>query len=217
MSLSTATRRNDYTGNGANSVYAYSFKIFDDDDLEVIVRDTNDAETTLTKTTDYTVSGVGSSSGGNVTLVSAGQAWLTSGKLTSDYILTIRRVVALIQSTSIKNQGAFYAGTHEDTFDYLTMIDQQQQDSIDRSVHISNTLTSSDFDVELPSDITDHAGSAILVNASGDGFSFGDSGFAFYAQSTKPNDPTSSQIVFWYDTSVDQMKVWCRTEWRAFA
>jgi hypothetical protein len=220
MSLSTTTRRNDYTGNGSNSVYAYSFKIFSQSDLQVTVRSTDDVETTLTLTTDYTVSSVGSTSGGNVTLVNASQAWLTAGKLTSGYILTIRRVVTLTQNTDIRNQGSFYPETHEEQFDYQTMIDQQQQDEINRSVKLAETVSSDDFDPTLPADIQDHAGEIIIVNADGDGLDVGGNPSSiptFYAQATRPSDPSSSNLAFWYDTTVDQMKIWCRTEWRVIA
>ena len=137
MTLSSATSRVSYTGNGAVDTYAYTFKIFSEDDLLVTVRDTNGVETTLTIDTDYTVSGVGSVSGGNVVLVNSAQAWLDGdGDLKSSYVITIRRVRDLIQQTDIRNQGAFYPEIHEDQFDILTMQDQQQQDEIYRSVKL---------------------------------------------------------------------------------
>lgn len=130
MTIPASTRRNDYIGNGATSVYSYNFRIFSGDDLLVTQRDVAGAETTLTYLTDYTVNGVGSASGGSITLSSA---------LADDYTLTIRRLVSLTQETDIRNQGSFYPETHEDTFDYLTMIDIQQQDELDRSLKFSET------------------------------------------------------------------------------
>jgi hypothetical protein len=44
--------------------------------------------------------------------------------------------VDLTQPTSIRNQGAFFPEIHENVFDRLTMIDQQQQEQLDRSLHI---------------------------------------------------------------------------------
>lgn len=158
MSVTSTTNRVDYTGNGATSVYSYPFKITDEDHLLVTVRDTDDDETTYVITTDYTVSGVGDASGGNVTLV--------AGALTSGYRLTIRRVVPVKQLTDIRNQGTFYPEAHEDAFDYLTYIDQQQQTAIDRAMVLPETYSASDIDTELPIPI---ASTAIGWNADGDG------------------------------------------------
>lgn len=131
MTIPATKSRNDYVGNGATSVYSYNFRIFSATDLLVTRRDLQGAETSLVYPTDYTVSGVGSPSGGSITLV--------AGALSSGYVLTIRRYVELTQETDIRNQGAFYPETHEDTFDYLTMIDLQQQDELDRSLKFSET------------------------------------------------------------------------------
>lgn len=171
MSLSSATNRNDYTGNGSVDTYSYTFKVFSEDHLVVTVRDTSDVETTLTKTTHYTVSGVGSTNGGSVALVAGAFDWLNVGNdLKSGYRLTIRRVVPLTQETDIRNAGTFYPATHEDQFDKQVMISQQQQDDLDRSVTLPETVTSSDFDPTLPSDILDSANKVPMINATGDGF-----------------------------------------------
>lgn len=173
MSISSATNRVDYTGNGAVDTYSYTFRIFAQGDLLVTVKDTSDVETTLTISTDYTVTGVGSTSGGTVVLVNSGQAWLDGdGDLLSGYTLTIRRVVDLVQETDIRNQGDFYPETHEDAFDYLTMIDQQQQDEISRSVKNPETIPTSTFNPTLPTDI-DTASVALVTNSSGNGFEVG--------------------------------------------
>lgn len=173
MTLSSATSRVSYTGNGAVDTYAYTFKIFDQDDLLVTVKDTDDVETTLTITTDYTVSGVGNTAGGNVVLVNASQAWLdVDGDLKSGYILVIRRVRAIVQETDIRNQGSFYPETHEDEFDKLTMVDQQQQDELDRSIKLPESISSADFDPTLPTTIGT-ANATVVVNSTGDGFGVG--------------------------------------------
>lgn len=172
--VSSTSSRMDYTGNGAVDTYSYNFRIFANTDLLVTVRDTSDVETTLTLTTDYTVTGVGSSSGGNVVLVNSAQAWLDGdGDLKSGYALTIRRVRPLTQLTDIRNQGNFYPETHEDTFDHLVMVDQQQQDELDRSMKLPETIDPSTFDTNLPADLVGNIGVSIIVNDAGDGFSAG--------------------------------------------
>lgn len=151
MSLGSDTSRNNYVGDGATSVFDYTFKIFLNSDLLVTVKDTSDVETTLTLNTDYTVSGAGLAGGGDITLVDSGQAWLDGdGDLLTDYVITIRRVIPLTQDTDIRNQGDFFPEAHENQFDRGIMIDQQQQDEIDRSVKFSETSTTTGINMPEP-------------------------------------------------------------------
>ncbi len=174
MSISSSTNRNDYAGNGATDTYNYTFRIFDEADLEVTVRDTSDAETTLALSTDYTVTGVGSSGGGTIVLVNSAQSWLDGdGDLKSSYALTIRRVLDLVQETDIRNQGAFYPEIHEDQFDKLVMIAQQQQDELSRSASMPVTVAASAFSPEFPASLPSNPGATIVVNDAGDGFDLG--------------------------------------------
>ena len=133
MTIAATNRRNDYTGNGATDVYAYTFKVFNKNDLKVTKRDTSNVETLLVVDTDYTVSGVGESAGGSITL--------TAGNLPTDYRLTIRRLRPLTQDTDIRNQGDFFPEVHEDAFDDLVMKDLTQQDEIDRSLKFPETTS----------------------------------------------------------------------------
>lgn len=150
-----AQNRNDAVGNGTTATYPYGFKIFAATDLEVTVRNTaTDEETTLTYPTHYSVTGVGVRTGGNVVLVnSAAFAWIDgSGFLETGYEIAIRRKVDIVQETDIRNQGkAFAPSVHEDQFDYLTMIDQQQQDEIDRSLRVGPSFA--DIDTLLPAPV----------------------------------------------------------------
>lgn len=141
MSLTSTVNRNNYVGTSLLNIYAYTFKILDDDHMRVIVRDLSGVETVLTKTTHYTVSGVGAVGGGNVTLVNGAFAWLTGGFLTTGFALTLRRVVDLEQNTDIRNQGEYFPELHEDSFDKAMMIAQQQDDELDRSIKASETET----------------------------------------------------------------------------
>mgnify|MGYP003403394096 CR=1 FL=1 len=165
MSISSTNSRNNYTGNNSTDTYSYTFRILDQDDLLVTVRDTDDVETTLALTTDYTVTGVGGSSGGTIVLV--------AGNLATGYILSIRRVVPLVQETDIRNQGAFYPEIHEDQFDRQVMMAQQQQDEVDRSVKLAETIDPADFDTRLPASIVGAVNQTVMTNAAGDGFEAG--------------------------------------------
>jgi len=161
--------RIDYVGNGAVDTYSYTFKVFDQDDLLVTVKDTDDVETILTITTDYTVTGVGETAGGTIVLVNSSQAWLDAGgDLLTDYTLTIRRVLDIVQETDIRNQGSYYPEGIEKQFDKCAMIDQQQQDELDRSIKIPESSDPATFDLVLP-DFNGQAGKAIVVKTSEDG------------------------------------------------
>lgn len=139
MTILSSTSRVSYTGNGSVSNYSYTFKIFDEADLLVTVRHpTTGAETTLTITTDYTVTILANGTG-SIDLVNNSQAWLTAGKLTTSWVIVIRRVVELIQDTDIRNQGAFYPEAHENAFDYLMMATQQIKDEVSRSFKVNET------------------------------------------------------------------------------
>lgn len=164
MSFSSTTERVAYTGNGSTATYAYTFRVFASSELRVI-KYTNASPpvgTVLTLTTDYTVSGVGDRDGGSITL--------TAGNLTSGYKLVIRRVLPLTQETSIRNQNAFFAGTHEDVFDRLVMIEQQLKNDISRSIKLPENLTSSDLNPELPTNVTSAASKAPILNSDGNGW-----------------------------------------------
>src|SRR3990167_11082793 len=126
MALSNLTNKVIYTGNGAVSVYAYTFKIFVKTDLvvtKVLIADST--ETTLVVDTDYSVSGGGDEAGGNVTLV--------AGALASTYQLVIRRVLPLTQTADYTAHDNFPAETHEQALDRAIMICRSLQEQLDRA------------------------------------------------------------------------------------
>jgi len=157
MTIANENYRNNYAGNDATTVFAYSFKVVEESDLEVIVADADDDRTTLTLTTHYTVSGEGDAGGGNVTLEDLtaifGQATLPTG-----WTIAIARRVEVIQETDLENQGEYFAQTHEDVFDYLTMVALQQQEELDRCP--KTTTTSGDSGEELMDSISDSVAAA---------------------------------------------------------
>ncbi len=116
MTVSTEVDHNDYTGNGVTTVFPYQFRIFNKSDLTVTVVDLAENMTTLVLDTDYSVSGAGGYTGGNVTLTQP---------LASGYKISIARDLPVTQETDLRNQGTFFAEVHEDAFDKLTMLIQQ--------------------------------------------------------------------------------------------
>lgn len=140
MTVATTTNRVSYACDGATTVFPYTFKIFEDSDLEVILREiATGAETTLTLTTHYTVSGAGDASGGNVTTVAT---------YSNAYTLVIRRVLDLVQETDYIEGDSFPANSHEDALDRLVMLAQQLSEELGRALKLA--VTSSYSDLEIP-------------------------------------------------------------------
>ena len=72
MTVSSTTTKNSYNGDGSTVAFSYTFKILDDDDIAVYLRDdATGTETLQVKTTEYAVSGVGNTGGGTITFVTA--------------------------------------------------------------------------------------------------------------------------------------------------
>ena len=139
MTISSSTTKVSYSGNASTTVFAYTFKIFDDDDITVILRtNSTGGEVVQTKTTHYTVSGVGSASGGNITFGSAPASGIT---------VVLTRETALTQTTDYTPNDPFPAASHEDALDKITLMVQDQKEEIGRSIKLSrsNTMTSTEF------------------------------------------------------------------------
>ncbi|EJD6612295.1 hypothetical protein M0L22_RS02840 [Providencia rettgeri] len=117
MTVSTEISSNEYTGNGVTTDFDYKFRIFKANQLSVITSDADgDNVVTLRLGTDYTVTGANKSTGGKVVLTKP---------LANGHKISIARDIPITQETSFRNQGKFLAETHEDAFDYLTMIVQR--------------------------------------------------------------------------------------------
>jgi hypothetical protein len=72
MTITTSVYENTYTGNDSTTVFQYGFKIADEADLNVYLIDlTTSVRTAQVLNTDYTVSNVGETGGGNVTFTTA--------------------------------------------------------------------------------------------------------------------------------------------------
>lgn len=128
--------------NGTQKVYGYTFRVMSADNLQVIVQSKAGVEQTKVLGPDYTVDGVGSYTGGNVNFVTA--------PLNGERV-TIRRVIpTFTQSVDLRNQGVFFAETHEDVFDQLTMMLQQLKTDVARSAKLNLSSAASGLNVEFP-------------------------------------------------------------------
>ena len=112
--------RNQYTATSGQTIFPYTFPIFDKDDLVVIQEGT-----TLAEGTNYTVSGVGDEDGGNVTLL--------VGATTGDTI-TIYRDQALERLVDYQTSGDFLAADVNNDFDRQLLMIQQISRDISRAL-----------------------------------------------------------------------------------
>ncbi len=113
MPILDADAKNQFTATNLQTVFTYTFEIFDKDDIAV---DQNG--TILSEGTHYTVSGVGVDAGGDVTLV--------TGATTGDTI-TLYRDMELARVTDYQNSGDFLADEVDSDFDRLWAALQQNR------------------------------------------------------------------------------------------
>jgi hypothetical protein len=130
---------NTYTANGVTTVFPYSFRILQSDDLSVIVAG-------VEQSSGYTVSGVGDSGGGNVTFTSAPA---------NGSAVVIARDVSYDRDTDYQRNGSFDEETVDADFDRAVMQVQQVKDITDRSpkLPVGDGLAGEDF--EFPAAVAD--------------------------------------------------------------
>ena len=160
MTIASTTTKNSYSGNGSTTAFNYTFFIPTNTDIEVIIRSSTGTETVKSEGTgsaNYSISGVGSSSGGAVTFVTAPISTET---------VVLRRNTAKTQATDYVANDPFPAESHESALDKLTIISQDLQEQVDRSLKISrtNTMTSTDFTTSA----TDRASKVLAFDSSGE-------------------------------------------------
>lgn len=119
--LTTSQSYVTYQGNGVTTEFPYNFYVQQAGHMVVSITDnTQDpAQTTVLSASQYSVTGIGSDTGGTVTYP------LSGSELPAGWSITIQRIVPYQQSTSLTNQGAFYPQVVEAALDFLTMGLQQ--------------------------------------------------------------------------------------------
>jgi hypothetical protein len=159
MTISSTTVKNSYNGDGSTATFTYTFKIFANSDLQVIIRSALGTETVKTLTTHYTVTGAGSASGGDITF--------TAGNIpVSGETVVLRRAIPQTQAIDYIANDPFPAESHEEGLDRATMAIQQLQEEVDRAIKLSrtNTITSSEFTVGA----ANRANKVLAFDASGE-------------------------------------------------
>jgi polygalacturonase len=135
MTVSSTGNRIEYDGNTVTTVFAFPYRFLADDDLKVYV----DGVGPLILNTDYTVTGAGADSGGEVTMTTA------PGTGTSNVV--ILRDPAAVQELDLVENDPLPVEEVEKALDLLTMLVQRANDRIDRTVRINDASLA---DLELP-------------------------------------------------------------------
>lgn len=135
MTVNSTLGRQQYTGTGATrGPYTFAAPVQLDSDLLVQVGTTT--PTTLVLGTDYTVTGSGQTSTGVDINLS-----VAYGNLPLGATITISRDIPLTQENAYVPNDPFPAKTHEGALDKLTLIEQQQNDSIGRAFRLASTTS----------------------------------------------------------------------------
>jgi hypothetical protein len=157
MAISTTNNKNSFTTNGSTTAFNFTFPLPDTDTTQVKVKLTVGSVDTLQDVSLYAVTATNNdfSSGGTVTFTTAPVAGT----------LTVYRDIATTQTSDYVAGGLLDAATLENNLDKLTMLVQEQQDAIDRSIKFPVTdataLTS-----EIPNS-TGRASNTLIFDSSG--------------------------------------------------
>lgn len=157
MTVSSSTARVSYSGNGSTTAFAVPFYFLANSQLTVTLRLADGSESTKVLGTDYTVTGAGVLTGGTVTMTSAPASGTT---------LVVTRNVPLTQETDLQPNDRLPAETLEQSIDKLTMISQQIDETIDRTLK-APVSDSASLDMTIPSS-ADRAGKFLKFDTNGE-------------------------------------------------
>ena len=139
--VSNSNSRTSLSADGIVDDFDFTFKIFEDSQVEVyLVEDADESNSLLqTLTTDYTVTLSSATEGGTVSMVSTPS---------STFNVTMIRDVDYTQPTDLPVNAGFSERTLENAYDRIVMQTQQLKDLSDKSVKLP--ISSSATDIEFP-------------------------------------------------------------------
>lgn len=137
MTISSATARASYNGDGATVSFSTAFAFLDNSHVAVIHRSTTGVETTWTEGTQYTLTGAGTGSAGTVTVSTVPTDYTPA----SGERLVVLRDVPATQNRDLPAGGSFPSQTVEEGLDQLTMLVQQLLETQGRTLRFGETST----------------------------------------------------------------------------
>ena len=140
MPVLSQTPNNTYVGNGSVTVFAYTFRIPDLASLQVTLND-------VVQVSGYTVSGVDSNVGGNVTFTVAPA---------NNVEVRFERAIPIVRETDYIEGGALPAQVLDNDFDRIVMMVQDLDSSLQETVSAYGTV---------PSVLAEAAAAQVTTNA----------------------------------------------------
>ncbi len=213
MTISSQVRiAGPYTGNGTTDTFSFSFKVFSASDLLVVKLDeATNTESTLTLTTDYTVTLNGNQDanpGGSVTLV--------AGNMAAGFKLTVTSEIDYLQPVDLTNQGGFYPKVISNALDRLTIFVQQIIGLINRGMRFP--ISDGTIAGELPVKAV-RAGKFLTFDEDGNPTVDGAISTYYYGAlssdpATRPNGSAVNEGDYYFNTVDKQMRVYNGTAWQ---
>jgi len=186
MTISTTTNRKEYTGNGVTTIFSFPYRFLQDSDVKVYL-----SGVLQVRDTDYTLTGAGGSSGGDVTFITAPP---DPTPLTKNVVIV--RDPDITQDTDWVENDPDPAAQKEDAFDKLTIISQRLRELISRSVVLSDSDISG-LDLTLPTPI---ANKLLAIASTGTELTLADFvDNVFVNQEAEP--ATDGSLFLWQKTS----------------
>lgn len=126
MTITVAPARNEYTANAGQTIFNYTFKIFQNTDLNVYVTPAGqDANDSTDLTTLYTVSGIGDEDGGSITLAIPTNA---------NDLVTIVSAIPSRRTTDYQFNGDFIPKVVNSDFDRVVSLVKKVEDRTNRAL-----------------------------------------------------------------------------------
>ena len=128
--VNDTTPRNRYTASGGQTVFAYSFEIFEVGDIKVFNGSTLlSYAASPSSASQYSVSGAGSSGGGNVTL---------GGGASAGDIITIVRDIPVKRTTDFPSSGPFVIESLNTDLDKMVAMMGEREDELTRTIQLKD-------------------------------------------------------------------------------
>ena len=126
MTITVSPARNEYTANAGQTIFNYTFKIFQNTDLNVYVTPVGqDANDSTDITTLYTVTGIGDEDGGSITLAIPTNA---------NDLVTIVSNIPSSRTTDYQNNGDFRPNVVNNDFDRVVSLVKKVEDRTNRGL-----------------------------------------------------------------------------------
>ena len=151
MAIPAQTLYNTYNPDGVVTTFAYSFCAFDDADIKVY------ADDVLVSSADYTVTGVGTRSGGNIVFTVAPVVGIAE--------LLIRLEPSFARTNDYQQNGELLSDTLDDDIDRLYSLQQYNNANVGRTLTFDDVTAT---DMVLVGDAAARADKLLGFDASGD-------------------------------------------------